>query len=216
MSLSSSPFSHNHLTPLRASAETGFTPQPSLWQQVPLALTAWPLSNQHLPGFILLSPTLSLLSTLFLHSSIPRCQRLHPFSLPVYYLFTFPSHFLPLIPFSIMSSSSSIYSLLLEMTLWSPVDLNTVMWHQSAPITSYDSQCKLLVRTTACIPFKGVSLPLVFFRIRHFFSPFLVRHLWQNCTFLNVLLCMDSQIGQLRCECACDIRAWHTMSFNKK
>lgn len=48
-------FSHNHLTPLRASAETSFTPQPSLWQQVPLALTAWPLSNQHLLGFIPLS-----------------------------------------------------------------------------------------------------------------------------------------------------------------
>lgn len=55
MSLSSAPFSHNHLTPLRASAETSFTPQPSLWQQVPLALTARPLSNQHLHGFIHLS-----------------------------------------------------------------------------------------------------------------------------------------------------------------
>lgn len=30
ISLPFSPFSHNHLTPLRASAETGFTPQPSL------------------------------------------------------------------------------------------------------------------------------------------------------------------------------------------
>lgn len=55
MSQSSCPFSHNHLTPLRASAETSFTPQSSLWQQVPLALTAWLPSNQHLLGFIPLS-----------------------------------------------------------------------------------------------------------------------------------------------------------------
>lgn len=65
--LSSSPFSHNHLTPLRASAETSFTPQPSLWQQVPLALNAGPLSNQHLLAFISLSclPLYHLSSSLF-------------------------------------------------------------------------------------------------------------------------------------------------------
>lgn len=46
---------HNHLTPLRASAETSFTPLSSLRLQVLLALTRWPLSNQHLLGFIPLS-----------------------------------------------------------------------------------------------------------------------------------------------------------------
>lgn len=55
MSLSSSPLPHNHLTPLRDSAETSFTPLSSLWLQVLLALTHLPLSNQHLLGFIPLS-----------------------------------------------------------------------------------------------------------------------------------------------------------------
>lgn len=79
-------FPHNHLTPLRACAETSFTPQSSLWQQVLLALTAWPLSNQHLRGFIPLSspPLFANLPLLFIFFCI------HPLSPSVY-----PLHFPP-------------------------------------------------------------------------------------------------------------------------
>lgn len=52
MSVLSSPLPHNHLTPLRSCAEASFTPLSSLQLQVLLALTRWPLSNQHLLGFI--------------------------------------------------------------------------------------------------------------------------------------------------------------------
>lgn len=57
MSVLSSPLPHNHLTPLRSSAEASFTPLSSLQLQVLLALTRWPLSNQHLLGFIPFFPS---------------------------------------------------------------------------------------------------------------------------------------------------------------
>lgn len=109
ISLSSLPLSHNHLTPLRASAETSFTPQSSLWQQVLLALTAWPLSNQHLLRFIPISS---------LPLSPPFFLPLPPFSIDLSLAFVLcfprstcsehfdnPCHFLPFVSFTIMNSN---------------------------------------------------------------------------------------------------------------
>lgn len=71
MSLLSSPLPHNHLTPLRSSAEESLTPLSSLQLQVLLALTRWPLSNQHLLGFIPLSSFPLFIISSFIFPSLP-------------------------------------------------------------------------------------------------------------------------------------------------
>lgn len=162
-------FPHNHLTPLRACAETSFTPQSSLWQQVLLALTAWPLSNQHLRGFIpLSSPPLfanlpflfiSSASTLFLYRSIP-CIFLHISFTPSPLNAALPHFSKTWLVLNIMGKSPSIRCLFLhnqcflEMAEWYPVDLHLFMLHQFTLIYSCDSQCMERLQKLECEPFK--------------------------------------------------------------